>query len=195
MPLAAPFATCAGIEADLLARVRRGEPAAQEQLYRRLAPGLLVVARRYSRSDADAEDALQRALFNILTRLDQWKQQGVFEAWARRITIHAALDRWRRTAAEFSTTTRWGDEVPDVSSPDPTPLDQLSADDLLALLDTLPPGYRTVLNLYAIEGYAHAEIAALLGIAEGTSKSQLARARALLARKLTVNAAVAVPIQ
>ena len=193
MPLSAPVAACAGIDDALLARVRRGEPAAQEQLYRRLAPRLLVVARRYSRSDADAEDVLQRALFNILTRLDQWKQQGAFEAWARRITVHAALDRWRQTAADAGTISPWGDEVPDISSPDPTPFDQLSADDLLALLETLPPGYRAVLNLCAIEGYSHPEIAALLGIAEGTSKSQLARARALLARKLTVTAAVAAP--
>ena len=188
----ATVATVFAVDDALVARCRRGEPAAQETLYRRLAPRLLVVARRYSRSDPDAEDALQRAMLNILTRLAQWQQQGPFEAWARRITVNTALDGWRRADPRAIS---W-DDAPDVASPDPTPLDQLSADDLLALLDTLPPGYRTVLNLYAIEGYSHPEIAALLGIAEGTSKSQLARARALLARKLTLTAAaVAAPLR
>ncbi len=187
-------AVAVAFEDALLARCRRGEPAAQEQVYRRLAPRLLVVARRYSRSDADAEDALQRAMLNILTRLDQWKQQGSFEAWARRVTVNTALDGWRR-AEPRTLTALWGDDAPDLPSADPSALDQLSADDLIDLLDTLPPGYRTVLNLYAIEGYSHPEIAALLGIAEGTSKSQLARARALLAKKLTLTAAVAVPVR
>ncbi len=187
MPPPAPVAP----DAQLLARCRRGEAAAQEQLYRLLAPRLLVVARRYSRTDADAEDALQRAMLNILTRLDQWKQTGPFDAWARRVTVNVALDLWRQTEPRAIS---WGDAAPaDVATPDPTPLEQLSADDLLAVLDTLPAGYRTVLNLYAIEGYSHLEIAGLLGIAEGTSKSQLARARVLLARRLTVTAAVAAP--
>lgn len=190
MPPVTPVAVT--VEAVLVARCRRGEPVAQEQLYRRLAPQLLVVARRYSRADADAEDALQRAMFNILTRLDQWKQQGPFEAWARRITVNVALDLWRRADPRGIS---W-DEAPDVPTAEPSALDQLSADDMLALLDTLPPGYRTVLNLYAIEGYSHPEIAALLGIAEGTSKSQLARARALLTKKITLTAAsVAAPIR
>ena len=188
----ATVATVFAVDDALVARCRRGEPAAQEQLYRKLAPRLLGVARRYSRSDPDAEDALQRAMLNILTRLAQWQQQGSFEAWARRITVNTALDGWRRADPRAIS---W-DDAPDMANPDPTPLDQLSADDLLALLDTLPPGYRTVLNLYAIEGYSHPEIAALLGIAEGTSKSQLARARALLARKLTLTAAaVAAPLR
>ena len=188
----ATVATVFAVDDALVARCRRGEPAAQEQLYRKLAPRLLGVARRYSRSDPDAEDALQRAMLNILTRLAQWQQQGPFEAWARRITVNTALDGWRRADPRAIS---W-DDAPDVANPDPTSLDQLSADDLLALLDTLPPGYRTVRNLYAIEGYSHPEIAALLGIAEGTSKSQLARARALLARKLTLTAAaVAAPLR
>ncbi|MBC7449127.1 MAG: sigma-70 family RNA polymerase sigma factor [Hymenobacteraceae bacterium] len=192
MPPVAAVAVAVGDA--LLARCRRGEPAAQEQIYRLLAPRLLVVARRYSRSDADAEDALQRAMLNILTRLDQWKQQGPFEAWARRVTVNTALDGWRR-AEPRTITDLWGDDAPDLPSAEPSALDQLSADDLIVLLDTLPPGYRTVLNLYAIEGYSHSEIAALLGIAEGTSKSQLARARALLAKKLTVTAAIAVSVR
>ncbi len=179
------------VDEALIGRCRRGEPVAQRRLYDLLAPRLLVVARRYSRSDADAEDALQRAMLNILTRLDQWKQTGPFEAWARRVTVNTALDYWRRADPKAIS---W-DDAPDVATTEPTAFDQLSADDLLALLDTLPPGYRTVLNLYAIEGYSHAEIGALLGIAEGTSKSQLARARALLEKKLTLTAVHAASIR
>lgn len=168
----------------VLVGCRRGDPSAQRRLYELLAPRLLVVCRRYSHSDADAEDALQRAMFRILTRLDQWRGQGAFEAWARRVAVNVALDGWR--SDELRPTVSW-EAVAEPASAEPTPLERLSADDLLAVLDTLPPGYRMILNLYAIEGYAHAEIAALLGISEGTSRSQLARARTLLEKKLTVS--------
>ncbi|WP_375417617.1 RNA polymerase sigma factor [uncultured Hymenobacter sp.] len=185
MPPAAPTA----VSETLLARCRRHEGAAQLQLYNQLASSLMGVCLRYCPSRVEAEDALQNTFVKIFTRLDQYRGDGPFEAWARRIAVHTALhgteQHRRRHAATAGT---FGDHSEEFAarlpSAEPSALDQLAAADLLALLQTLPPGYRTVLNLYAVEGYAHAEIAALLGISEGTSKSQLARARHLLQRRL-----------
>lgn len=182
----APPSSPAALDA-LLAACRRGEPTAQQRIYDWLAPRLLVVCRRYVRGgDAEAEDVLQRVMLKILTRSEQWRGQGPFEAWARRIAVNTALHGWRREELRRTTTTSWGDDSPplDIPATDASALDHLSAEDLLALLDTLPPGYRMILNLYAVEGLSHPEIAQLLGISEGTSRSQLTRARAALEKKL-----------
>lgn len=188
----------AAVSEALLARCRRHEEAAQLQLYNLLAPGLMGVCLRYCPSRVEAEDALQNTFVKIFTRLDQYRGEGPLEAWARRIAVHTALhhtEQHRRrhlTTPSASGANAADDDLPDhaarLPSAEPSALDQLVAADLLALLQTLPPGYRAVLNLYAIEGYAHAEIAALLGISEGTSKSQLSRARHLLQQRLAAAA-------
>ncbi|SDX35998.1 RNA polymerase sigma factor [Hymenobacter psychrophilus] len=167
----------------LVAGCRRGQPAAQRALYERLGHQLMGVCLRYCPSREEAEDALQLAFVKIFTRLDQFRGQGPFEAWARRIAVTTSLNLWqqhRQRGLHFDLT----DEAYDLPAPGGTPFDQLSADELVQQLHALPPGYRTVLNLYAIEGYSHAEIAELLGISEGTSKSQLSRARRLLEARL-----------
>lgn len=185
MPPAVPVTV---VSEALLARCRRGEESAQLQLYKHLSYNLMGVCLRYCPSRVEAEDALQNTFVKIFTRLDQYRGDGPFEAWARRIAVHTALhctEQHRRrhpggpgSAADLD---EYASQLP---SDEPSALDQLAAADLLQLLQTLPPGYRAVLNLYAIEGYTHAEIAELLGISEGTSKSQLARARRLLLRRL-----------
>lgn len=175
------------ISEALLAACRRGEEAAQLRLYNQLAYGLMGVCLRYCPSRAEAEDALQNTFVKIFTRLDQYRGEGPFEAWARRIAVHTALHAVEQHRLRHPTSTGAADlngPAASLPSPDPSALDQLAAADLLQHLVALPAGYRTVLNLYAIEGYSHAEIAQLLGIAEGTSKSQLARARQLLAHRL-----------
>lgn len=178
----------------LLARCRRGEDAAQRQLYTLLAGRLMGVCLRYCPSRVEAEDALQNTFVKIFTRLDQFRADGPFEAWARRIAVHTALHSTeqhqrrhplRPAGADGSAPDEAGDYAAHLPSDEPSGFDQLAAADLLALLQNLPPGYRAVLNLYAIEGYSHQEIGALLGISEGTSKSQLARARRLLQQRLT----------
>jgi RNA polymerase sigma-70 factor (ECF subfamily) len=168
---------------DILAGCRRGQPGAQRALYQHLAYPLMGVCLRYCPSRAEAEDALQNAFIKIFTKLDQYTGQGPFEAWARRIAVTTAINAYhqrqqRGPHVEY-------EEAAEVAHPDGSPLEQLSADDLLRVLHTLPLGYRTVLNLYAVEGYSHAEIGEMLGISEGTSKSQLARARRLLETKLS----------
>jgi RNA polymerase sigma factor (sigma-70 family) len=180
-----PVATV--ISEVLLAACRRGEEAAQFQLYNTLSYGLMGVCLRYCPSRAEAEDALQNTFIKIFTRLDQYRGDGPFEAWARRVAVHTALHAVEQHRLRHPTSTG-ADELDDyiacLPSPEPSALDRLAADDLLGYLAALPPGYRTVLNLYAVEGYSHQEIGQLLGISEGTSKSQLARARQLLAHRL-----------
>ncbi|OWP64125.1 RNA polymerase subunit sigma-70 [Hymenobacter amundsenii] len=166
----------------LVADCRRGRPAAQRALYERLGYQLMGVCLRYCPSREEAEDALQLTFVKIFTRLDQFRNQGPFEAWARRIAVTTSLNLWHQHQQRGLPLAI--DEAHDVPAPGGTPLDQLSADDLVGQINALPPGYRAVLNLYAIEGYSHAEIGELLGISEGTSKSQLSRARRLLEARL-----------
>jgi RNA polymerase sigma factor (sigma-70 family) len=174
----------------LLAACRRGEEAAQFQLYNQLSYQLMGVCLRYCPSRAEAEDALQNTFVKLFTRLDQYRGDGPFEAWARRVAVHTALHAVEQHRLRHPTSTGavdLDDYAAELPSAAPSALDTLAADDLLRHLAALPPGYRTVLNLYAIEGYSHPEIAQLLGISEGTSKSQLSRARQLLAQRLRLS--------
>jgi RNA polymerase sigma factor (sigma-70 family) len=174
----------------LLAACRRGEEAAQFQLYNQLSYQLMGVCLRYCPSRAEAEDALQNTFVKLFTRLDQYRGDGPFEAWARRVAVHTALHAVEQHRLRHPTSTGAADldgYAAELPSAAPSALDTLAADDLLRHLAALPPGYRTVLNLYAIEGYSHPEIAQLLGISEGTSKSQLSRARQLLAQRLRLS--------
>ena len=177
------------VDEALLAACRRGESAAQYQLYQKLSHSLMGVCLRYCPNRAEAEDALQNTFVKIFTRLDQFRGQGPFDAWARRIAVTTSLHaleqhRLRHPGPGGDALDEMAADMP---SAEPSALDHLATADLLALLATLPPGYRTVLNLYAVEGYSHQEIGALLGIAEGTSKSQLARARRLLETRLAAH--------
>ncbi|RPD44864.1 sigma-70 family RNA polymerase sigma factor [Hymenobacter sediminis] len=166
----------------LLDGCRRGKPSAQRALYDRLSYQLMGVCLRYCPSRAEAEDALQLTFVKIFTRLDQFRGQGPFEAWARRIAVTTSLNLWHQHQQRGPQTEY--EEAAELHHPDGTPFDQMSAEDVVRLISQLPTGYRTVLNLYAIEGYSHAEIGELLGISENTSKSQLSRARRLLEERL-----------
>ena len=176
-------------EADLIAACQRGEPRAQRQLYERLAGLMLTVCRRYLRRREDAEEALLLGFAQMFRALPAYRGTGSFEGWVRRIMVNQALVELRRReplTLSFDDFAR-----PENLAATPATADtQLQADDLLALLGALPPGYRTVFNLFALEGYGHPEIAALLGISEGTSKSQLSKARALLQRRINYQLAV-----
>ena len=177
------------VDDALLAACRRGESVAQHQLYRLLAYQLMGVCLRYCPNRTEAEDALQNTFIKIFTRLDQYRGQGPFEAWTRRIAVTTSLHAVEQHRLRHPGPT--GDTLDELAaglpSAEPSALEHLATADLLALLHTLPPGYRTVLNLYAVEGYSHQEIGELLGIAEGTSKSQLARARRLLETRLVAH--------
>ncbi|SDL53644.1 RNA polymerase sigma-70 factor, ECF subfamily [Catalinimonas alkaloidigena] len=164
-------------EKELVQDCQAGVRAAQRHLYEHYAPKMLVVCQRYLRDDYEAEDALVRGFTKVFQHLHQYEGNGSFEGWIRRIMVNEALMQLRKSRLMFVHT-----EVEALQyQPDYRTVDtSLEAEDLMNLVCQLPDGYRTVFNLYAIEGYSHKEIADQLGISESTSKSQLSRARVLL---------------
>lgn len=165
-------------EGQLVKALQKGDPKAQRHFYDKYAARMLAVCVRYLTDQMEAEDVMIEGFMKVFDRIDQFKGEGSFEGWVRRLVTNEALMRLRsRRHIEADI------EAPEVQLQaanfelaDKT----LEADDLMVMVEKLPTGYRTVFNLYAIEGYSHAEIAEQLGITESTSKSQLHRARALL---------------
>jgi RNA polymerase sigma-70 factor (ECF subfamily) len=168
-------------EVELINACRQGSVRAQKQLYERFAGLMLTVCLRYLRQRADAEEAMLTGFVKVFRALEQYRHEGSFEGWIRRIMVNEALGQLRRKEPLHLAI---DDMVTDVPATAATADSDLAAADLMQLLSELPAGYRTVFNLYAIEGYTHPEIAELLGISEGTSKSQLSKARAMLQRRL-----------
>lgn len=136
---------------------------------------------RYLKDRMDAEDVMVTAFAKIFERIGQYKGEGSFEGWVRRIMVNESLTYLRRNRNMYlETDIEAAEREPDFDKLDST----LEAEDLLKLISELPTGYRIVFNLYAIDGFSHQEIATQMGISENTSKSQLSRARALLQRRL-----------
>ena len=135
---------------------------------------------RYTANRTDAEDILQMGFVKMFQKITYFKNEGSFEGWVRRIMVNTAIELYRKNARSLHTVELEGVvEVDDVNA-----LSQLAVKDLMQLVQNLPDGYRMVFNLYAIEGYSHKEIADQLGISEGTSKSNLAKARFQLKKNL-----------
>ena len=160
----------------------KGDRAAQKALYDRLAPRMFPLCIRYV-SDRDlAEDVLQDGFVTLFTRLQDYKGEGSFEGWARRIFVTTALMNLRKKDA-----LKMSDDLEaarGIRTDAPSQLQNLRYKDLMAMITELPPGFRTVFNMYAIEGYSHKEIAEILGITESTSRTQLSRARIWLQNKI-----------
>jgi RNA polymerase sigma-70 factor (ECF subfamily) len=160
-------------EKDLIRACRKGDRQAQRRLYERYAPKMLGLCRRYVPVLEDAEDVLLEAFYKVFTHLDRFRGDGSFEGWIRRIVVNEAL-MFLRKRNNFRMTV----EITEVEMPTmPNVVSQLAEKDILDLLDQLPHGYRTVFNLFVIEGYKHREIADMLGISINTSKSQLILAK------------------
>lgn len=171
-------------EDQLIKALKKADPKAQRQLYDRYATRMLGVCMRYVGDQMTAEDILVQGFVKVFDKIEQFKSEGSFEGWIRRIIVNESLGylRQRRQLREFPVL----DEAQGVADTHPLADQSLEAEEIMRMIETLPMGYRTVFNLYAIEGYAHAEIAEMLGITESTSKSQLHRARALL-QQLVMN--------
>ncbi len=169
-----PFFTT---ETQLIAALRRGESRAHKVAYERFSGRMLAVCMRYCANRDDAEEVMIDGFMRVFEKISQFREDGSFEGWIRRVMVTESLMFLRRNK-------QWRQEIPidDVTAePDYAWADTaIHENELLRMVNQLPDGYRTVFNLYAIEGYNHAEIAELLGISEGTSKSQLSRARAIL---------------
>jgi RNA polymerase sigma-70 factor (ECF subfamily) len=160
-------------EKDLINACRLRERRAQQALYDRFAPNMFGVCKRYVKTQEDAEDVLIEAFFKVLTNIEQYKGEGSFEGWIRRIVVNESLMALRKRV-NFSQMLELSEvDVPVTTSA----LQDLVARDILNLIDILPIGYRTVFNLYVLEGYKHREIAQIMGISINTSKSQLILAK------------------
>jgi RNA polymerase sigma factor (sigma-70 family) len=156
----------------------KGKPEAQRQLYEQFAKNMLGVCYRYTKSLKDAEDVLQEGFIKVYLGLKQYKYEGELGAWIRRIMVNTALNFLKRNR-------KYRDEMYFTEQPlhpvaDDNPLISLQAKELADLIRQLPHGYQTIFNLHAVEGYTHVEIGEMLGISDGTSRSQYARARGLL---------------
>jgi RNA polymerase sigma factor (sigma-70 family) len=161
----------------------KGNRRDQELLYRRHAAKLFAVCMQYSGNDEEARDILQEGFIKIFENLVHYKHEGSFEGWMRRIVVNTALEKYRSKHNLYRV-----DDIDQIPEPDATPDNEdyagLEASDLLEIIRELPPKYRMVFNLYAIEGYTHKEISSIVNISEGTSKSNLSRARVILQRRV-----------
>lgn len=159
------------------------ERAAQRELYDRFAPLLKGVCLRYASCDTEADDLVQESFIRAFRSLTQYEGRGDLGAWLRKITVFVCLEMYRKNQRIQGHLTQVALEKSQDEALDGI-LHQMALDDLLHKIQLLPLGYRTVFNLYAIEGYTHVEIADMLSISEGTSKSQYSRARWLLRKMI-----------
>jgi RNA polymerase sigma factor (sigma-70 family) len=164
-------------EADLIEGCIRGDRKMQQELYQRFAAKMYGVCLRYAGNAAEAEDILQEGFIKVFNKLSSYRGAGSFEGWVRRIFVNTAIEHFRRKAylqpiTEYEENTLEAKYL--------SVLDNLAERDIIQLVQQLSPGYRTVFNMYVVEGYSHKQIAEALGISEGTSKSQLSRAKQIL---------------
>ena len=164
-------------ESDLIKGCIEGDPQMQRLLYQRFSSMMYGVCLRYSDNTEDANDVLQEGFIKVYKNLEKFRSEGSFEGWVRRIFINTSIEHYRKKVNMFSVT-----ETQEVTIEDKewNILDNLAEKDIISMIHELSPGYRVVLNMHVIQGYSHKEIADILGINEGTSKSQLARAKGAL---------------
>ncbi len=162
----------------MLAGCIKNNAAAQEALYNRFSPRMLGVCYRFAKNREDAEDMLQEGFIKVFTQIHQYRNEGALEGWIRRIVVHTCINVLKKNK-KFS-------ESVDIIHANSVHIKEeiipsiMQAKQVVECIRTLPIGYRTVLNLYAIEGYSHKEIADMLDIEESTSRSQYTRAKAML---------------
>jgi RNA polymerase sigma-70 factor (ECF subfamily) len=169
-------------EEQLLKGCLAGIQAFQQMLYKRYAPKMLTVCMRYANNREEAEDILQEGFIIVFEKMPQFRMEGSFEGWIRRIMVNKSLEHIRRNAKVFPIMNI--DNVEDKFISWEDVLNTIAFNELLAMVQELPPMYKMVFNLYVFDGMAHKEIAETLGIVEGTSKSNLSDARAILKRKI-----------
>jgi RNA polymerase sigma factor (sigma-70 family) len=161
----------------------KGDRRDQELLYRRYAARLYAVCLQYSGNDEEARDILQEGFIKIYENLVHYKFEGSFDGWVRRIMVNTALEKFRSKHNLYRV-----DDIDQIPEPNAESDNEdyagLEARDLMEIIRELPPRYRIVFNLFAIEGYSHKEISDMMSISEGTSKSNLSRARVILQRRV-----------
>jgi RNA polymerase sigma-70 factor (ECF subfamily) len=167
---------------QLIHECSKNNTKAQEQVYRLLAPKLFSVCLKYSRNYEEAQDNLQESFLIIFDKINQYKNSGSFEGWAKRIVINYVLQQYRKqNVFEIVSEKIPAEEELEIDD------DSISIEFLTKIIQELPDRYRLVFNLYVLDGYSHKEISEMLGINIGTSKSNLARAKVILKTKIEVN--------
>jgi len=149
----------------------------QYELYERYAPKMYGVCLRYAANNEEAEDILQEGFIKVFKKIGSFRSEGSFEGWIRRIFVNTAIEQFRKKTYLQPITEQ---EESTIEGKYLSVLDSLAEKDIIELVQQLSPGYRTVFNMYVVEGYTHKQIAEALGISEGTSKSQLSRAKLIL---------------
>lgn len=166
----------------LIEKCKQGDLKAQSEVYQLFAGKLFALCLKYSKNYQEAQDNLQDGFITIFKKMHQYQFKGSFEGWLKRIVVNTALQKYRKK----SVLNLISDEIPDeveVEVDETT----VSLDYLLSIIQELPNRYRLVFNMYVLDGYSHREIAEMLEISEGTSKSNLSRARQILKRKVEQN--------
>ncbi|HBF87106.1 MAG TPA: hypothetical protein DDX39_00580 [Bacteroidales bacterium] len=169
-------------ECEVIAGCIKCNRKAQKMLFDKFSPVLFAICLRYSKSREEAEDVLQEGFVKIFSNIKQFKGEGSFEGWLKRIMINTAISNYRNSLKYY-----YHEEVENVSEEianEEEPDYEYSMNDLMQLINELPDGYRVIFNMYVIEEYKHKEIAEILDIDVGTSKSQFSRAKKMLQKKL-----------
>lgn len=166
---------------DIIKECASGDVRAQEVLYRKFAPKMYGVCLRYSKDRTEAEDNLQEGFIKVFLNIQKFRHEGSLEGWIRRIMVNVSLEKFRKQNIMHPVEDVAIYEKPNFSE---EILDKISANELLELVQQLPPRYRMVFNLFVMEGMTHQEIGDEMKITTGTSKSNLARARDILKRKV-----------
>ncbi len=173
---------------DIIAGCITGNRSCQSNLYSLLSPKMMIVCLRYSKNLEEAEEILQDGFIRVFKFIGQFKSEGSFEGWVRKIMVNCALQKLRSQLSlrpVVSLNTQLHDEATEDSV-----IENINGKEMLQLVQLLSPAYRMVFNLYHFEGYKHREIAAMLGIEEGTSKSNLSQAKRILQNTIKKNLSV-----
>ncbi len=167
--------------AELMEGCKADNRKMQELLYKRTSAKMLAVCMRYAKDKMEAEDSLQVGDIKVFQKVKEYRGDGSFEGWMRRIMVNTAIESYRKNIKFMNLV-----PIDDAFDPPATGFDfnRLGVQDLMKLIQNLADGYRMVFNMYAIEGYSHKEISEILGISEGASKSQLSRARSILKQEI-----------
>lgn len=177
-------------EQELILGCRKGNGAAQEALYKKYASQMRYVCLRYARTSFEVDDVFQDAFLKVFDSIDTYKGEGSLEGWIKRIVINTAINYYNKDKFKHNTTVLDYEVCDNNETADfctdsfDACAEALTSEDVLDLVNNLPKGYKVIFNLYAIENYSHKEIAEMLQISEGTSKSQLFKARSLLKKML-----------
>jgi RNA polymerase sigma-70 factor (ECF subfamily) len=169
-------------ERELADECLAGNRTAHEKLWKLYSGRMYTVCKRYFERDEDAQDALQEGFIRIFQNLRQWQGDGPLGAWIRRVVVNTSLNLLKKNSRHGKSTQP--DYLVELEAPDYDAIGRLSEEELINLIRQMPEGYRTVFNLYALEGFAHLEIADMLGVSENTSKTQYHKAKGWLKNRL-----------